>query len=279
MSDGAGERGGRRRPLRVLHTSDVHLGAYDRGSGRDSGDLREAIEANFRAVIDVGLRERVDLVLIAGDFFDNARVNEETLRFAAEQIARAEVPVVIGPGNHDHVGDGSVYDRLDLTELAQNLRIQRTEEGETTAIEELDVEIWGRSHTERSSDFLPFADPPPRGDADWQIGIGHGHYIHPRAVLRHSFHIREEELAASRRDYVALGHWEQITRVAAGPDTTAAYSGAPQSLAVGSGLGGRVLLVELVEEGDVRLTAHSIEGADPLLHDEIPLLQGASDRL
>ena len=143
MNDGAPGRGARRRPLRVLHTSDVHLGAYDRGSGRDSGHLREAVEANFRAVIDVGLRERADLVLIAGDFFDNARVNEETLRFAAEQIARAEVPVVIGPGNHDHVGENSVYDRLDLTALAQNLRIQRAEEGETTAIEELDVEVWG----------------------------------------------------------------------------------------------------------------------------------------
>lgn len=268
----------RRRPFRLLHTSDVHLGAYDRGSGRDSGELREAVETNLRAVVDVGLRERVDLVLIAGDFFDNARVHDETLRFAAEQIARADVPVVIGPGNHDHVGDNSVYDRFDLTEIAQNLCIQRSEEGETTVIEELDVEIWGRAHTERSSDFLPFADPPPRGAAGWQIGIGHGHFIHPRAVLRHSFHIREEELAESQRDYVALGHWEQLTRVAAGPHTTAAYSGAPQSLAVGSGLGGRVLLVEFAAEGDVCLTAHSIEGADPLRHDDIPLLQGAPDR-
>ena len=84
---------------------------------------------------------------------------------------------------------------------------------------------------------------------------------------------------AEGRDYVALGHWEQITRVAAGPHTTAAYSGAPQSLAIGSGLGGRVLLVEFADTGDVRLTAHSIDGAEPLPHDEIPLLSGAPDRL
>ncbi len=279
MSGGVRSGNGHRRPLRVLHTSDVHLGAYDRGSGRNSGELRTAVEENFRSVIDVALREHAELVLIAGDFFDNARVHEETLHFAAEQIARAEVPVVIGPGNHDHVGDNSVYDRIDLTALAQNLYIQRAETGETVTFEDLDVEIWGRAHTERSSDFLPFADPPPRGEAGWQIGIGHGHFIHPRAVLRHSFHIREEELAESQRDYVALGHWEQLTRVAAGPDTTAAYSGAPQSLAVGSGLGGRVLLVELGEAGDVRLTAHSIDEAEPLSHHEIPLLQGAPDRV
>jgi hypothetical protein len=40
-----------------------------------------------------------------------------------------------------------------------------------------------------------------------------------------------------------------------------------------------VLLVEFAETGDVRLTAHSIDGAEPLPHDEIPLLPGAPDRL
>jgi len=80
------------------------------------------------------------------------------------------------------------------------------------------------------------------------------------------------------------------------PVDPAQFSTAPETtvdaLVIGGGVSGlaacwklrqagvqRVLLVELVEEGDVRLTAHSIEGADPLLHDEIPLLQGASDRL
>ncbi|MDA0366270.1 MAG: metallophosphoesterase, partial [Chloroflexi bacterium] len=62
--------------LRMLHTSDVHLGAYDSGSM----ELRERLHDTFRGVIDVGRRERVDFMVIAGDFFDNARVREETMR-------------------------------------------------------------------------------------------------------------------------------------------------------------------------------------------------------
>ena len=103
----------------MMHTSDVHLGAYDYGSG---GEQRDHHHERFIRVIDVGIRENVDFTVIAGDFFDNARVFEDTLQFAADQIARIKSPVVIGPGNHDHVGPNSVYDRLDFAAHAPNLR-------------------------------------------------------------------------------------------------------------------------------------------------------------
>ena len=260
--------------LRMLHTSDVHLGAYDHGRGGELERMRERLHDSFRSVVDLALREQVDLLLVAGDFIDNARVRPETLKFAAAEIARAGMPVVVTPGNHDHVGPGTVYDRIDFHALAPNLRLMRSPEGETVALEELDVELWGRSHTEQDPRFSPFGDAPPRGDAAWQVAVGHGHFIHPRAALLPSFHILESELKALDRDYVALGHWEWLTRVAAG-DATAAYSGAPQSLSGGFRVGGRALLVDLQPDGAVRLTAPSLSDGPPLDHDEIPFLEGA----
>ena len=255
---------------RLLHTSDVHLGAYDYGDGSEA---RDQLHENFSRVIDVAIREEVDFVLIAGDFFDNARVWEKTLEYAAEQIARVDAPVVIAPGNHDHVGPRSVYDRIDLKALAPNLHVMREPSGETVALEDLDVEIWARCHTEMLPDFQPFSSPPPRGEAAWQIGAGHGHFIHPKALLHHSFHIREEHLVETGRDYIALGHWEQMTRVAAGENTVAAYSGAPEGLGTGSEVGGRVLIVDLHEDGKVEINAHSLGDEPPLAHDEIPYLE------
>jgi DNA repair protein SbcD/Mre11 len=257
--------------MRALHTSDVHLGAYD--TSRDE-TRRDELEAGFRKVIDIGRREQVDFMLIAGDFFDNARVRMETMEFAAQEIARLERPTVIGPGNHDHVGPGSVYDRLDLTSVAQNLQILRTMTGETVTLDGLEAEVWGRSHTEMVMDFQPFEGAPPRGDAPWQIGIGHGHFIHPNALLHHSFHILEHQLAAAERDYVALGHWERLTRVASGEIGVAAYSGAPDALSDGD-TGGHVLIVDFMEDGEVRLTAVPLdEGRDSVPHDDLPLLYG-----
>lgn len=255
--------------VRLLHTSDVHLGAFDSGDQ----SRREDLHGRFRAVIDAAIHEAVDLMLIAGDFIDNARVREETLIYAAEQIARLECPVLIAPGNHDHVGPNSVYDRIDLTAIAENLTILRAPSGETVRFDALDLEVWGRSHTEQDPRFTPFAGIPERGEAAWQIAIGHGHFIHPKALIHHSFHVYEQELAASGRDYVALGHWEQFTRVAAG-ESVAAYSGAPDGLS--GHTGGRVMLADLMEDGEVCLTARSLADEPSLTHDEIPMLTGMS---
>jgi DNA repair protein SbcD/Mre11 len=256
--------------LRMLHTSDVHLGAYDTGSM----ELRERLHGTFSGVIDVGLRERVDFMVIAGDFFDHARVREETLQYAGEQIARLGRPVVIAPGNHDHVGPGSVYDRYDLEAAAPGLRILRVPEGESVTVDGLSVDVWGRAHTEQDPHFRPFNDMPARGDSAWQVGAGHGHFLHPRALLHHSFHIRAEHLEASERDYIAIGHWEQLARVAAGPRTVAAYSGAPEPLGHSQTVGGRVLIVDFMEDGEVRLSAHSVEEAPTIDHDDLPFLEG-----
>jgi len=258
-----------RRPLRVLHTSDVHLGFYDYSSGRGE-EKREHMHATFRRVIDVGLRERVDLFLIPGDFFDNARVHDDTIRFAAAEIARLAATTVILPGNHDHVGVGSVYDRIELPELAQNLIIMRDRDGEYVELPELDTEIWGRSHVEDGNPFLPFDAAPPRRDAGWHISMGHGHFVHPLSGNHPSYHIREEQLAVLDHDYVALGHWEQQRRVLAG-EVLAAYSGAPDGL---GSKGGRVLVADFATDGSVRLTSVSLDGEPPIDHDDIPLIEG-----
>ena len=231
------------------------------------------MHATFRTVIDLSISERVQFMVIAGDFFDNARVQEETMQFAGEQLARVPGPVVLLPGNHDHVGPGSVYDRLDLTELAPNLRLMRAPEGESVILEEFSVELWGRSHTELDPDFRPFENAPSRGEADWHIGIGHGHYLHPMSADHSSYHIYEDHFAVLDHDYFALGHWEQQTRVAAG-DGLAAYSGAPDGLA--GHTGGRVLMVHLEGDGTVRLVSHPLrQGAERLEHHDIPVLEGS----
>jgi DNA repair exonuclease SbcCD nuclease subunit len=98
--------------------------------------------------------------------------------------------------------------------------------------------------------------------------------MHPRSGDHPSFHIREDHLSCLDYDYIALGHWEQQTRVAAG-GLLAAYSGAPDGLASVIGESGRVLVVDFEREGAVRLTSHPLEeGRGVLVHEQIPFLEG-----
>src|SRR6185437_15906942 len=60
------------RPLRLLHTSDVHLGDPYEGAV-----ARRAVHA----FVDAAIANRADAVVFAGDTFDHARVEEVTHPF------------------------------------------------------------------------------------------------------------------------------------------------------------------------------------------------------
>src|SRR5271170_1676470 len=101
-----------RRPLRLLHTSDIHLESDSFGAGENGRKMTLAMRRNFGEVIAIANREQVDLTLIVGDLFDSSRVTEEALEFAMAEIARAAMPVVMIPGNHDAHDERSIYARL-----------------------------------------------------------------------------------------------------------------------------------------------------------------------
>ena len=87
--------------LRLLHTADVHLGARHADMGEQAAAQRERQFAAFRAVIDLAIAEKVDLVLIAGDLFDsNTQPKRSVDRVAAElkRLVDARIRTVIIPG-------------------------------------------------------------------------------------------------------------------------------------------------------------------------------------
>ena len=53
----------------------------------------------------------VDMVLIAGDLFDNELVTRETVALLRRDFSALSCPVVISPGNHDCAGPSSVWAR------------------------------------------------------------------------------------------------------------------------------------------------------------------------
>ena len=71
------------RPLKIAHTSDVHL--HD---GDDGQPVRDA----FARVIDTVLDARSDLFLIAGDLFDHNRIQGDVIDFVYEAISRSYMP-------------------------------------------------------------------------------------------------------------------------------------------------------------------------------------------
>ena len=206
-----------RRNIRIIHTSDTHL-----GDDWNPAAAQRALSAVVDGVHDLS----GDALLIAGDVFDNARISDGVLEFFVSEIARAAVPTVILPGNHDLYDAVSLYHRSPFDDAPENLRIIRGTRGQILTIPELSLEVWGRAMDSHTPAFRPLAGIPDVRNGYWRIAMAHGHFHYPDDTEERSSPIRPHEIAAASCDYIALGHWERFEDVT--QDGVAAfYSGSP----------------------------------------------------
>jgi DNA repair exonuclease SbcCD nuclease subunit len=222
----------------IVHSSDLHLGTDDSFSDKD----RLAV---LPKVLAAASESNADVVVLAGDSFDNHRQPIELLERAAQMLGEYRKPVVILPGNHDPLTPDSVYRRAGLG-LIPNVRILGLNVEHAVTFDELDLEVWGHAHFDYT-DMAPLANPRPR-TTRWQLAAAHGHYVDqerdPNRLIG-SWLIHPEELAATCADYVALGHWNQSTPVGNGK-ISAHYSGSPEYT-------GTVNVVRLRQDGTVEV--------------------------
>lgn len=91
--------------VRVLHLADSHIGAQLPARPRLRIPRRgDDFIRSFEHALGLALAHDVDLVLHAGDVFDESQPSSAALAAAAKpllQVAAAGIPVVIVPGNHE----------------------------------------------------------------------------------------------------------------------------------------------------------------------------------
>ncbi|TDC73111.1 exonuclease SbcCD subunit D [Micromonospora sp. KC606] len=93
--------------MRILHTSDWHVGKVLKGQSRL--EEHKQVLAN---VIEIAVAERPDLVIVAGDLYDTAAPTPEATRLvtrALTALRRTGADVVAIGGNHDN---GAALDAL-----------------------------------------------------------------------------------------------------------------------------------------------------------------------
>jgi DNA repair protein SbcD/Mre11 len=241
-----------RRPLRVLHTADVHLHADSYGNAETQAAHRERGRRVFSRIIDRALADQVDLVLIAGDLFDHNRVPDETVAFVRAELDRLRQPVVILPGNHDALYTNAIHDRHDLTAGASHIHVIRELNGETIDLPELDVLVWGRAMEEHEPAFQPLAHIPGRDDRRWCLAMAHGFFYAERQRPERSSPIFADEIRDTGWDYVALGHQHVRTDVSQG-GVAAHYAGAPMIEWRDDPPEGAVLRIDFSERDGVRV--------------------------
>ena len=231
-----------RKSLKLLHTSDLHLG---------SDIYPDDALLGFEQVLRLANDRSVDGVIVAGDLFDNRDVPPELVEDVFHRFGALNRPVVVLPGNHDTVlMDGS----FDTRSLPDGVRILLERGGGRVDLchrgEPLGLSVWGAPVYDHSPEFRPMGSLPPRTSGDWYVGIAHGLVTDNDPYGEYSSKISAAELAAADCDYVALGHVHVFRDVGSGEGAPAFYSGAPSG-----GRSATVAIVSLDPEGGVSVEA------------------------
>lgn len=228
----------------LVHSSDLHVDDETNATKHHDGT------AGLAAVLAAARAHNADIVLLAGDTFDNNRVPAPILDRAGRLLADAGMPVVILPGNHDPALPNSVFQRGGYASIPTVSVVGITHE-EAVGFSAHDLEIWGHAHRDYEN-MVPLRGPRPR-TTRWQIAMAHGHYEPPHNLatpLRPSWLFTDDHIAETRADYLALGHWDRPARVGDG-SVPAYYSGSPD-------LAQTVNVIRLTPTGKVLVTREPV---------------------
>jgi DNA repair protein SbcD/Mre11 len=219
------------KPVRFIHTSDIHLDTSFSGSCFPSrlGDRkREAIRGTFRRIIEAARDQAVDFLLIAGDLFEADRVTPDTVEFLKRQFETLNaIPVFISPGNHDPYGKGSPYKE---ESWPGNVHIFDREEFQSIELPEIGVRVTGFGFTHAQLEDRPFQKLGILSYDYFNVVLVHGSDLSrvPFGKAKHGpFEIGE--IAGKNIQYCALGHYHQQHQIPNPIDAAQVwYSGIPE---------------------------------------------------
>ena len=208
--------------VKILHCADLHLGSELNNIPERASERRMEILGTFRRITQICAAEKIDLLLIAGDLFEGANHSRDITRSVQESLSKIPSRVFIAPGNHDYLALDSPY--LETGWPAQ-VTIFKTAY-EKVELADINVTIHGGAFESTFVETSLLKQMQPLEKDKINIGVFHGDLV--GANQGSPYHpIREQDIADSGLDYLALGHIHKRSPVKRAGNTAYAYPGAP----------------------------------------------------
>jgi len=239
--------------LKILHTADIHLGAKFSGLGNKGNLQREQLRATFKNVMATAINQEANIVLIAGDLFDDNQQPQRNIDLVIEQfnlLKEKNIPVCLIPGTHDSLDSSSIYRKVNFEGKCSNLKIFADENISYKEYPEFNLTVYGKPNLSNRSYTSPLEGLKPSTSSKFHIAMVHGTFYIPGKAEEDDHVFRLEEVKASGMHYLALGHWHRVYSCSEKPP--AWYSGPPEWISDQKEKGA-VLLVSLSDSGGVKV--------------------------
>lgn len=193
--------------MEFMHVADVHLGAAPDGGFPWSEIREQEIWESFQNVIETAAREKIDLLLIAGDLFHGQPLLRQLREVAALFAGIPETQVVIIAGNHDHLKKGSNYLKVSWPDNVTGLWENQCQ---GCYLEKINTCVYGFSYSNREIGEPIYNQVFPGGRENlFEEYPGARHILLAHGGDEKHVPIRYRELANEEFDYIALGHIHQ----------------------------------------------------------------------
>lgn len=238
--------------IRLLHTADLQLGMpFLKVPGDRGARLRELRLEALDALAAAARTHRVDLVLVAGDFFDANTVEDRVVLHACQRLRAFEVPVLLLPGNHDAAGAPDAVLRRDTFVAHKPPNVHVLDDREPRVLLDgrvvvLPAPLLRRHEVGDTTTHLTAELGRDAGPQALRIGLAHGGVIDFDGERGEAENlIAPDRAERAGLDYLALGDWHGTRRVT----SRTWYSGAPEPTNYKANSQGNALLVELDHPG------------------------------
>lgn len=247
--------------IKILHTGDIHIGKKFHFLGSFGREVRSQIKQTFKNIIRLVTQEDIDIVIIAGDLFDDNSPDPPDIHFFLDTLRQTGVPIFLLPGTHDRYNGKTIYRKKSFQEnIPRNLYLFNQDEEQTFLLEEFNLAIHGRANLTNQGGEPPLKGIRPHPKARFNIAIAHASINLPHIARDegHDYFISASQIEESGMDYIALGHWHKFSHFFNHLKTRVYYCGSPEPLQFsGTNYAGTVAIISL-DVGNIQVQCRPI---------------------
>lgn len=215
--------------MKFIHSSDLQIGkAFGYFEPEIASALRDARQAVVRTLGEAAVKSGAAAVLIAGDIYEKQQMSQQTLARAIENMRSFKsVQWHLMPGNHDHLLENGLWDRIIRMQLPSNVTVH-TQSGAVQIADDGGVPVFLLPAPLRFissvDDPTAFMDREVTPEGAIRIGLAHGSIQGFGSEGEASNYVSPSRANDAGLSYLAMGDWHRQMKV----NDRCWYSGTPE---------------------------------------------------
>lgn len=234
--------------MKLLHTGDLHLDSPFSAFGvEEAQERRQGQRRLLKRIFDCAREEHCDLIMIAGDLFDDRYVTPESEELLLRLLSETPCRVILSPGNHDPFVEGSFYQKATLPEQVYLFR-----EPTLSYVDfpQWNARVYGYGFTGTFLKESPLNKAEvPEDPMGIHLLCAHGDLNDP---LSRYAPIMESDIVKFNINYGALGHVHKRPDPIQTPNGLIAYCGIPEGRSFDESGACGVWIVTVEEDAPIR---------------------------